>query len=1052
MTLSYLVSTAGHARQQNDAYPHEIQSILQLIEGGAQELGNEKVVGFMSIGENGEWRCDRYCHGRSLGVERCTQDVRRDHLAAVPDRPRFPRRLDSAHDSSPQCSPSAIVHLYESTSSTYLVYHPKYTELAKSAKVESSRTIPLPAVSTSVTTQAQNISQRSPSSISHIFHTSGTSGNPKPIPQTHIGSTFILPRRTVPSYLSSPNGDHGPPAEPAAFTTTPLFHGGVSDLLRAWMARSMIYFYPTSDLPITTNYVVSAIEACQRAPAKLELSPGADQGDERAQRFRVNAFLSVPYILTILAEDEAGKGVEMLKSMDLVSTGGAPLDTRVGDRMVERGVKLVSRLGSSECGFLLSSYRDFDLEDDWEWLRNDSAYSDALVFEPVAGGVGKYEMVVTDGWSSKTNSNREDGSYATGDLYEPHPTKPNVWKYVGRGDDIVVLKASPGPIETIVRASPHFSDALVVGSDRSQLGLLLFPRDSLPADVQQLINPLLAEANALSPSYAQISADMCLIVPSGKDLPKSSKGTVQRGLAYERFALEIERLYASTDGEGAGENPVRNLGEIEEVIAGLVRRVAGKPVERETDLFSWGVNSLMAIRIRAGMQKTLETRGKVLSQNVVFEHPSVARLSQLVFDLQEGRTVDAENIHRLMEKLVQRYSVFPEVLPPSSLGAKPDGPKTILLTGGTGSLGASLIEHLLSLPVTAVDKIICLVRASDDEGGRSRMESALKERDIEANWERLQVFSADLGTDRLGLEQATYKRLVCGVDIILHVSLDEQRAPGRITHKSQLAWPVHFASSLTSFEENIRGTKHLLDFTLSSPHASFYYSSSLASVLNQPSLITETCSTDCRTATATGYSQSKWVTERICALASERKALQERVHILRVGQLCGDTRTGRWNEKEGWPLLIRTSKVVGCLPVLTERPSWLPVDIAARAIIDVTLGSPQHLIYHIAHPHLLEWTDILDSLEDAGLVFERVSPQEWLKRVERSSDDLGRNPSKGMLWLWKQAYGSEDQPVSEVVVETTHAVNESVTLREAEPVGKVGMAKMVEAWKKSDFL
>lgn len=39
----------------------------------------------------------------------------------------------------------------------------------------------------------------------------------------------------------------------------------------------------------------------------------------------------------------------------------------------------------------------------------------------------------------QTKSNRPDGSYATGDLYTPHSAKPNVWRYIGRGDDVVVM-------------------------------------------------------------------------------------------------------------------------------------------------------------------------------------------------------------------------------------------------------------------------------------------------------------------------------------------------------------------------------------------------------------------------------------------------------------------------------------------------------------------------------------------------------------------------------------------------------------------------------------
>lgn len=145
------------------------------------------------------------------------------------------------------------------------------------------------------------------------------------------------------------------PSGSAAFTTTPLFHGGVSDLLRAWMARSMIYFYPTSDTAITVSNVVKAVEGCNGPPPPLSAKRGMgkiseDQLEERDWRFKATAFLSVPYILTILAEDEDGPGMEMLRKMELVSTGGAPLDSAVGDKMVQRGVRLVSRLGSSECG------------------------------------------------------------------------------------------------------------------------------------------------------------------------------------------------------------------------------------------------------------------------------------------------------------------------------------------------------------------------------------------------------------------------------------------------------------------------------------------------------------------------------------------------------------------------------------------------------------------------------------------------------------------------------------------------------------------------------
>jgi len=83
-------------------------------------------------------------------------------------------------------------------------------------------------------------------------------------------------------------------------------------------------------------------------------------------------------------------------------------------------------------------------------------------------------------------------------------------------------------------------------------------------------------------------------------------------------------------------------------------------------------------------------------------------------------------------------------------------------------------------------------------------------------------------------------------------------------------------------------------------------------------------------------------------MANQVTDMNGRVHVMRIGQLCGDTTIGYWNEKEGWPLLIRTVQTTGTLPDLTDvclasilipyknadeqEPSWLPVDLAAQTM------------------------------------------------------------------------------------------------------------------------
>jgi len=122
----------------------------------------------------------------------------------------------------------------------------------------------------------------------------------------------------------------------------------------------------------------------------------------------------------------------------------------------------------------------------------------------------------------------------------------------------------------------------------------------------------------------------------------------------------------------------------------------------------------------------------------------------------------------------------------------------------------------------------------------------------------------------------------------------------------------------------IPGTRNLIDFVRQSPGGSsrFHFCSSIASVLGGSAEpqgeIKETTSNDPATASPIGYSQSKWVVEKICDIASQLRDMVGRVRVLRIGQLCGDTVTGYWNEKEGWPLLIRTAQTTGTLPDLSE--------------------------------------------------------------------------------------------------------------------------------------
>lgn len=78
----------------------------------------------------------------------------------------------------------------------------------------------------------------------------------------------------------------------------------------------------------------------------------------------------------------------------------------------------------------------------------------------------------------------------------------------------------------------------------------------------------------------------------------------------------------------------------------------------------------------------------------------------------------------------------------------------------------------------------------------------------------------------------------------------------------------------------------------------------------------ETHETEPDLAAGSGYSESKWVTEHLFSLATEKTGLQ--TTSVRVGQVSGDQRLGGWNTTEWVAALVRASQRLGCIPVKEE--------------------------------------------------------------------------------------------------------------------------------------
>lgn len=790
----------------------------------------------------------------------------------------------------------------------------------------------------------------------------------------------------------------------------------------------MIWFFPEGVAPMMSTTLIKAIDLARRTTPT-----------------EIRYFSSVPYVLQMLAQEKTG--LDVLKAMDLVGFGGAALPEKVGNELVRADVNLLSRLGSAECGFLMSSHRDYANDGEWQYLRplNDTKL---LQFEPRADGLS--ELVVKPNWPFKVKSNRDDGSYATADLFEPHPSRPNLWRYHSRADGQITLlsgkKFDPSPMEESIRAAwPLLQDVFIFGNGREYPGAILFsPFHYLSS--QELIDatwPHVKEMNNTTQSHARIAKSMLLVVPKGQSkLAKSSKGTILRRQAEEQHAEMIDSAYEQKTSYKAV-----TIDDVPSTVLTCFFKVLGREIDPDQDLYHQGVDSMACIQIRKLIESTcLPTNGEQLPINLLYDQGTASALIRYLSRMRQedgsGSDDETSDSHRMLE-LANKYS---NLRPPTTTRHKKQG-EVVVLTGATGFLGAHILHQLRQ--DDQVFKVYCLVRAPSSLTAQWRVSRALLERGMpELEVSKLSklrnikvvCLACTLSEDTLGLSEEDRMRILEESTLFIHS-----------------AWTVNFSIRLNSFEDQIIGTKNLIDAAITAG-AQFVFISSTAAVSSHPSSsIPEQISSDPSDASPLGYSQSKWVAERVCASANDALAGMHSynpITIIRVGQLCGNN-AGIWNTGEAYPLLLSTASITGCLPELPDEVvNWTPVELAAKAVLEIAYSErglaldvsiepcKATPVYHLTNPHHSPtWENLLRWIWTEYPMILIVPYSEWVTRLEVVLKEKHPNhPSQALLGMWKTRVGQTAQPQPKFDVHLAQI--SSPTLRKLEPLDRDRVARM----------
>ncbi|KAF7558254.1 hypothetical protein G7Z17_g176 [Cylindrodendrum hubeiense] len=643
----------------------------------------------------------------------------------------------------------------------------------------------------------------------------------------------------------------------------------------------------------------------------------------REHKFEI--FYGVPYALKLLAETE--EGIALLRELKIVMYGGSACPDDLGNLLVDNGVNLVGHYG------------------------------------------------------------------ATKDLFEPHPTIPRAWKYICRIDDTIVLvngeKFNPLAMEGSIRSNKNITEAVVFGAGRPYLGILIVPAQIWAGksneEILAAVWPVVQSANKSADAFARISKGMVRLLSPDCDYPRTDKGSVIRQAFCKKFQDQIDEAY-DTEDVSAADLKQLDLPELQAFVRDLLETTLAtdKTISDDTDFFLLGLDSLQAIQMRSEILKTVDTGGKKLGQNIVFEQPSIEKLSQFLLSLRIGQDAASKvSIENEMRDLIGKYAI----------NSPNDARFSIVVTGVTGSLGAHVAAKLTADP--RVDRIYCLVRAPGSAEAIERVKESMVQRQvyhaIPLHMRRkLVALPSDLSDAKLGLSDSDYESITQDLRVVIHC-----------------AWSVNFNMQLSSFAPSISGVANLISLCKSSASpASMNFCSSVSTCSRATTIPIPETVPNLEWAQGMGYAQSKSVAEHLCAKAATQGVT---ARVLRVGQIVGDTKHGVWNAQEAVPMMMQTAVTVGALPKLKETPSWLPVDTVAEAVADISLSDAGSVFTNVTNPKMFSWSDdLLPALRNAGLSFEEVEPKEWVQRLRTSDPDPTANPPIKLVDFFASKYDKED--------------------------------------------
>ena len=532
-------------------------------------------------------------------------------------------------------------------------------------------------------------------------------------------------------------------------------------------------------------------------------------------------------------------------------------------------------------------------------------------------------------------------------------------EYRGRMDDQVKLRGlrvELGEIEGVMNSYPgvRTSTVIVIHGQTDYLAAYFTAEDQV--DIEALKTHLGSYLAAYMVPQAFMQLDEIPLTANGK-VDKKALPAIEATLSQKEAKQPTTELQTK-------------------LLSIFHKTLNNENVGVDDNFFEVGGTSLTAAKIMmAAMVDNLP-----LTYQDIFDAPTVEGLEQVILgksagtDGRRGTDQPTEPAEKnepkdaIQKALQHNIPAFVDDIKPGQLG-------DVLLTGGTGFLGAHILNELLN---STEGMIYCLVRGQSDVPAEDRLRASM-----------FYYFEMDI-------RPFIGKRItVLDGDITSTQSLEAFEGIDFATVFNCAASVKHFANFSFLKSINVDGVCNLAELCLRKGARLIHVSTvSVGGDVIGSDAVEQTLTEDRlemgQDTISNGYVHTKFLAEQAILDMVGSRGLDAK--IMRVGNLMSRQQDGEFQVNFSTNNFMSTLKsyvALGCFPVseMDETDEFSPIDEVARGIVLLAGTDAKFTVFHVYNSHTVEMGNIIRAMQESGLDVDVVDDQTFSKRLREALAD-----------------------------------------------------------------